>query len=525
MKIRRPGYVIRTESRHSGIGLTARKRSELTLLAERWQSARARYVVDYWSPRYAAAVMRSPRKLVEERRKRGWLEGRLMANHNKVCLESALAVVRADWMSTIARARALTNANQHLSESEKRWLRYVLRWPELLQKCLDDESVKVPQEWASSLSEHRLSKKLRHLLLNTRGSRPRLARGHWFLVDSNLYRAFLRTEDRYYKGAWLGIAGLSRYRRVNVPLAGASIDEFALRTACPNSRPTVRIEITGERVVFHVPIRVETKRPSGALEAGIDKGYRTLLTVSTGEPNSALTYGMNASCTIEKLADLLQERSRQRRRFQAYERSLRNSERQKAQRIRKRNLGRTRESRLIRRSRSTLQSEVNRALNEMFKVMPSLSRLHVEALDFAGERLSKATNRRLRWWLRGYLHSRLRQKAELNGVELNVVNAAYTSQTCPRCWFTSARNRSGDRFQCGACAYTGSSDAVAATNILRRGSDPAIARSTRPDRVKHILEGRWRPARIGRAWGSNERMLDSATWESETDPDRAANNS
>jgi len=98
----------------------------------------------------------------------------------------------------------------------------------------------------------------------------------------------------------------------------------------------------------------------------------------------------------------------------------------------------------------------------------------------------------------------LTYKAELNGVGLTVVNAAYTSQSCPRCWFTSKVNRRSERFECGECAYTGSADAVAATNVLRRGSDPAITCFMSPNDVKQILEARWRSARTGRAWGSNE---------------------
>lgn len=118
--------------------------------------------------------------------------------------------------------------------------------------------------------------------------------------------------------------------------------------------------------------------------------------------------------------------------------------------------------------------------------------------------MSRQTNRRLTRWLKGYLDRQLKQKAKLNGVELNVVNAAYTSQTCTSCWYTTSRNRSADRFECGQCGFNGSADAIAATNVLRRGSDLAITRFTSHVRVKQILDERWRSARLGRAWGSNE---------------------
>jgi ribosomal protein S27AE len=129
--------------------------------------------------------------------------------------------------------------------------------------------------------------------------------------------------------------------------------------------------------------------------------------------------------------------------------------------------------------------------------------LNVESLHFGYSDRGHAFNRRLRRWMKGFLQHRLDYKAELNGVELNVVNAAYTSQTCPRCGFTSSKNRHAAKFKCGFCGYAGSADAVAATNILRRGSDPAITRFMPSGAVKQILEERWRAALNGGAWGSN----------------------
>jgi len=106
-------------------------------------------------------------------------------------------------------------------------------------------------------------------------------------------------------------------------------------------------------------------------------------------------------------------------------------------------------------------------------------------------------------WLKGYLQLSLAYKAQLHGVRLNVVNAAWTSLTCPRCGNPSRHNRSGERFVCMSCKYTGLADAVAATNILRRGSDRAITRYMRKERVEQILLERWRSAPNGSAWSSN----------------------
>lgn len=240
------------------------------------------------------------------------------------------------------------------------------------------------------------------------------------------------------------------------------------------------------------------------------------MTLTTSDAASATGYGEGAKSLIARVADDAVERVRQRRRLVAYERSLRNSDsstaRRKARNIRRANLGNTRVQRSARRDRTLLRGQIGRALNEMFVSHPEISVLHLEDLGWLSKRLSARMNRYLGRWLKGYLHLRLRQKAELNGVGLNVVNAAYTSQTCPYCWFTTSRNRNGERFECGSCGFAGSSDAVAATNVLTRGRDPAISRFTPKWIVKQTLDARWRSALTGGAWGSNDENEDHATF-------------
>jgi IS605 OrfB family transposase len=374
----------------------------------------------------------------------------------------------------------------------------VLRTPHLLQSCvlaIDDPDLGVMST--------RIRRRVRRVVLRSRGSAPRTARRLWFDLDCNLYRAFLRKNDRHFRGAWIAITGLDPRQRIYVPLAGDGVREFESRTSIPTSGPTIRVVI-GPRVTLfllaHVPVKPRSEGPAG----GIDKGFTTLLTLSTGDPATAVSYGSGAGAAISKVSDAALSTMKQRRRISAHERSLRNSEPGRAKRMRRRNLGSTRRQRRVERDRSALRQHVDQSLNVLFREQQVLSRLYCEDLTFRATSTATSLNRRLARWLKGYLHQRLTYKAELNGVELTVVNAAYTSQSCPLCWFPSRSNRRGERFECSECGCTGSADAIAATNVLRRGSDPVITRFTSPGDVKHILEARWRSARNGRARGSNE---------------------
>ena len=67
------------------------------------------------------------------------------------------------------------------------------------------------------------------------------------------------------------------------------------------------------------------------------------------------------------------------------------------------------------------------------------------------------------------LRRQLTYKCEWWGVELVIVNPAYSSQTCSRCGHVAAESREGKRFRCIACGYQADADVNAAMVILQRG--------------------------------------------------------
>jgi len=496
-----PVFVRRRVRRHAALGLTYRKHHEMQELARRWLAAREIYVADYWSERYVQFVLHRPRDLVQERRRSGWARDDLSTNFNKTAMESALGAVRGNWRATLASVSELIRQNSTIAATERRWLQYVLASPNLLQSCLTG-TAETNREWAAEVDEARLSHKLRRLVLRYRLRRPRPQRRLWLEVDTNLYRTFMRSEDRFYRGAWIAVSGLERGHRVAIPLAGDNL-EYLLPRPGVRGRPNLRIDVDS-RITFETVERAPIQRSAGTVRAGVDKGFRDLLTLSTGAPEDADRFGVNANEQIGRIADAAAERQRQRRRLAAYERSIRSTDGVTARRIRRRCLGRRKTIERDRVEKARLREQIDAGLNELFTRRRDIRSIAVEDLRFtSARRLSRSLNRRLSRWMKGVLQRRLAFKADLNSVELIVVNAAYASQTCTHCGFTHPRNRDGERFECRSCGYTGSADAVAATNVLRRGSDPAITCFTVKDDVKRILDARWRSALIGSARGSN----------------------
>jgi putative transposase len=83
---------------------------------------------------------------------------------------------------------------------------------------------------------------------------------------------------------------------------------------------------------------------------------------------------------------------------------------------------------------------------------------------------ARKANRHASQWAFAELQHLLAYKADLAGSVCVKVDADYTSQTCPRCGFTSKANRkdAGLLFVCRQCRYTLHADLVGARNILLR---------------------------------------------------------
>jgi putative transposase len=85
------------------------------------------------------------------------------------------------------------------------------------------------------------------------------------------------------------------------------------------------------------------------------------------------------------------------------------------------------------------------------------------------------------------LHHNLSTKAPCE-----VVNPAYSSQTCPSCGYVSRSNRKGIKFVCRACGRKSHADVVGGINLLGRSEDKQVGLDDHPFAVKALLRERFR---------------------------------
>jgi len=130
--------------------------------------------------------------------------------------------------------------------------------------------------------------------------------------------------------------------------------------------------------------------------------------------------------------------------------------------------------------------KINDAIHKMTRmyvnwcIQNGVSKIYYGDLDSTTRnskgRLRKATNEKLNMWRYGEIIEKLTYKLNGLGIELEKINEAYTSQTCPNC---GKRNKPANRnYVCKnkKCGYTQHRDVVGAINILNFNTNGNLKR-------------------------------------------------
>ena len=81
---------------------------------------------------------------------------------------------------------------------------------------------------------------------------------------------------------------------------------------------------------------------------------------------------------------------------------------------------------------------------------------------------TKEFRKTLSKWNQNLLVERIRNKCELNRVELQFISPFYTSQQCSRCGEIHRESRKGELYQCVNCGYEIDADYNASLNIVNK---------------------------------------------------------
>ena len=317
---------------------------------------------------------------------------------------------------------------------------------------------------------------LRRLLRRALGKAPRVRLRRSMALDSSLYRVFEHQGHLY-----LSLASLRAGERLVLPLRGRGRISGDIRVVFDAGRRAAFVHMA-----YKVPVAAQ---PATGAAVGLDAGVTEVLAASSGEK-----YGQGYGGLLDRLTRRTTETGRARNKlYQIAQRAEERGDAAKASRIRRQNLGRRKLQVQRRRGEAAVQTMVGQAVRTALKDRPSV--VAVEDLShLRGRTRSRKLSRIVSRWARSALRERLEFRAAAGGSRLRTVNAAYTSQTCasPACGFVHKENRHGDRFHCLQCGRDGDADVVAGMNLLARVDDPDIHLWTPKERVKAILQARFR---------------------------------
>ena len=436
-----------------------------------------------------------------------------------MALFDAIANIKSAWSNLANRLEVLIMNNDNLTESEKNYLCDIVSdenkravWGDIL--CRRDIQSASYKKLASAVDESRIKYLHNYLRRITRREKDKIPHSdtcRTMYLDERMYN-FKEAEENGHTVYLLSFSpGRKKGERIVVRLKGPF---------CYTRGKNIRIIWDGQRISVHEVIKLRRHHAESRKEnvLGIDKGYSTLLSCSSGNE-----YGKGFGDKMNAVTNRRYVRSKHRNHFIREEKNARDDLRKvraamklihdpeilewlremesrlqsMADRIKVHHIGSKRYSAEEHRHRERLNSGINHAINTMI-ASEEPSEIVKENLKFKSKSWKGARfNRKMSSWLKGYLDDRLEFKCKLSDIKYTDVNPAYTSQYCDKCG--EPIKRSGKHHETATCPRCGKMDAnkMASRNILKRRDDKEITPLTSCKDAKNIMESRRRPFKAG----------------------------
>lgn len=389
-----------------------------------------------------------------------WFTTYLPANYWKICLQQVLANIKTNWKQEFTQIRKVMNQNFNLTDEDKHYLNTLLKSNKDLDQVLNkNQEIDYLKDNFSDLNRHRLNNLLKRYIRKYKSKRPLVKNNNLLHLDINLYR---------YGKQEIEISSLVKHKRIKIPVKDTRI--FTSNLIIKWNNDVLRI---------YSPVDVTPRTSTNKNIIGVDKGYSSLLTTSTGN-KYGLNYKQISTPYIEKQVKKNKHRNRL---YQIYRNHLESGNYYKANQIYKNNLGKTKYNNFQNKQQETLKAYINHSIKQLIE-NESPKEIVKEDLTWLGnkKRGSKKINNRLSNWMKGYLDERLEFKAELNGIKITEVNPAYTSQIHYKC--KTLGTRQFETFTCSKCNDKEDADINAAKNILDRKYETQITKYTPAKTIK-----------------------------------------
>lgn len=345
----------------------------------------------------------------------------------------ALGDIKSQWTRTKSAVQELVNQNEHFTQEEKHFLRFILKVSNAFEQVLNDCPVKLPKE---------MNEKYKALAAKTDEGRLcrwlcRKVRKKHVKLHTDSRTVFTMTERAYrYADHGIYISAKEKRKRIFVPLTDSCQYKRQLTVRLYPERAGIEI-----RVPLDVNVRIHTDYEK---RVGLAAGMFTMLTTDEGH-----AYGEELGEYQSAYADWVRKQT------SSYQRN------------RKDNPGRKKYFAKKRRFEEQLHSYINHELNRFIETeKPRTVYLPKLPKPQAGG-ISRHINYAVTMWQRGYIRRRLEQKCRQESVEIIEVFGRGISSECSSCGADGTKT--GGIFYCPRCGFRENEKTNTARNAKKRG--------------------------------------------------------
>ena len=399
----------------------------------------------------------------------------LSGHYLQRCLNIALGNVKSMWSNTFRFLKSNISSNKNLTKEEKYFLLIVIKITSFVDYIVNtnksfEELLKSKyfSNWKKENPDYIIDeRKIRqYLKRQIRKLKPKIpyTKKKYFKIDSTLYN---------FKNDKLHIT--NPYKK------GKRFELDSVNKNTYNSEATVHFNENKVRIGFPISVKQKELTNDKVNKIGIDKGFIDLIITSNNT-----VYGNNFCNAVKPHIDKYLKTQKERGKYWGLYHKYKNSNPEKAENIKKNNLGYVKFNKNKNLTKETKKKFINNAINNFIKTEKP-TEIIVE--DLSWDKKSNKKRYRLGFdlssWDKGYLQERIAFKAYENKITVTPVNPAYTSQICSCCG--KLGDRIGKEFKCDSCKIVLDADYNASINIKNRKEDASITTYMKPSEVLEKL--------------------------------------
>ncbi len=353
----------------------------------------------------------------------------LPAVYYELAIADAVTDIKSNWGIVKNRIGESILANENLTESDRIYLRTVLKMNGVYSAILNRQKYEMPRNAAGLEID---VKRLNNLLC-------RLTRKYLTQPRTDCIDSFRISPNGYsYKNGAMCIVCRTPRKRVSIPLRDSRMFDRQ-----------IKIQIRQDDVALAVPVETQVKKhPDYVNTIYVYIGSRDMCTLSNGH-----VYGENLGMLTNPETERLATKNRERHKiYTAYVQSTEKGDTKKAENIEVNNLGRSKYDRQKEKERVRTTSFINTEMNRMINnEKPARIVITKTVTKNKTKIYAKSTNRKLARTFGGYIRERLAYKCKVHSIELVEINSQHTGKICSVCGEDGIRQ--GKDFVCKSCGF------------------------------------------------------------------------